>query len=83
MSRGLAGEGLCMATGMELQACLGGLSAALAALAVLAGQAGSGSRRNGDSVVPTWQDSPGAAGDSGAAFLVQGPGLGGHQECGC
>lgn len=36
-----------------------------------------------DSVVPTWQDSSGAAGHSGAAFLVQGPGLGGHQECGC
>lgn len=37
----------------------------------------------GDSLVPTWQDSPGAAGGSGAAPLVQGPGLGGHQECGC
>lgn len=37
VSRGLAGEGLCMATGMELQACLGGLPAALAALAVLEG----------------------------------------------
>lgn len=37
MSRGLAGEEPCMATGMELQACLGGLSAALAALAVLEG----------------------------------------------
>lgn len=35
VSRGLAGEGLCVATGVKLQACLGGLSAPLAALAVL------------------------------------------------
>lgn len=29
----------------------------------------------GDSLVPTWQESP------SAALLLQGPGLGAHQEC--
>lgn len=37
----------------------------------------------GDSPVPSWQGQPSAAEGSGGALLGQGPGLGGHQECGC